>query len=44
MSRSRGAQDAGRMRITHVPCHFKAVLGLLSMPAKRFHDSFVSSL
>jgi hypothetical protein len=38
MSPSRGTQDAGRMRVTHEPCQFEAVLGLVAMITRRFHD------
>jgi len=38
MSPSRGAQNAGRMWVTHEPCQFEAILGLLEMIATRFHN------
>jgi hypothetical protein len=38
MSPSRGPQDVGRMRVTHEPCQFEAVLGLLEMIPRRFHN------
>jgi hypothetical protein len=38
MSPSRGAQDAGRMRVNHELCQFEALLGLVAMITRRFHD------